>query len=155
MANESSKTVLITGAAGGIGRATVALFAEKGWRVIGVDRSRFGEGFPADGLFIQPEPQAVSVVEVGAGSGRLRFSLAGPQPIRDLARFRFDLPVAESATLELFDVMGRRAADRIGAFWPAGPHEVTVSARTLSPGVYAARLTSGRERESVLFIRVR
>jgi len=30
---------LITGAAGGIGRATVALFAEKSWRVIGVDRT--------------------------------------------------------------------------------------------------------------------
>ncbi len=33
------RTVLITGAAGGIGRATVALFYEKGWRIIGVDRS--------------------------------------------------------------------------------------------------------------------
>jgi glucose 1-dehydrogenase len=49
------KTVLITGAAGGIGRATVSLFAEKGWRVIGVDRAEFGEDFPAKGLFIQSE----------------------------------------------------------------------------------------------------
>ncbi len=48
-------TVLITGAAGGIGRATVAQFAGKGWRVIGVDRSPFGEGFPPDGLFIQAD----------------------------------------------------------------------------------------------------
>jgi len=50
-----TKTILITGAAGGIGRATVALFAEKGWRVIGVDRSSFGEGFPKNGLFIQSD----------------------------------------------------------------------------------------------------
>lgn len=50
-----SRTVLITGAAGGIGRATVALFAEKGWRVIGVDRASFGETFPKEGLFIQAE----------------------------------------------------------------------------------------------------
>jgi NAD(P)-dependent dehydrogenase (short-subunit alcohol dehydrogenase family) len=50
-----SKTVLITGAAGGIGRATVALFAEKGWHVIGVDRVTFGEGFPDDGLFIHSD----------------------------------------------------------------------------------------------------
>ena len=53
--NQKPKVVLITGAAGGIGRATVALFAEKGWRVIGVDRAPFGEDFPANGLFIQSE----------------------------------------------------------------------------------------------------
>lgn len=47
--------MLITGAAGGIGRATVNLFAEKDWVVIGVDRSSFGEGFPTDGLFIQAD----------------------------------------------------------------------------------------------------
>ncbi len=46
------RVVLITGAAGGVGRATVQLFAEKGWRVIGVDRQEFGDGFPRDGLFI-------------------------------------------------------------------------------------------------------
>lgn len=49
------KTILITGVAGGIGRATMTLFAEKGWRVIGVDRNPFGEGFPANGLFIQAD----------------------------------------------------------------------------------------------------
>ena len=51
----TDKTVLITGAAGGIGRATVALFTEKGWRVIGVDRSDFGDDFPKDGLFIKSD----------------------------------------------------------------------------------------------------
>jgi glucose 1-dehydrogenase len=51
----SSKTVLITGASGGIGRATVSLFAEYGWRVIGVDRVAYGDGFPQTGLFIQSD----------------------------------------------------------------------------------------------------
>ena len=50
-----SKVVLITGAAGGIGRASVALFSEKTWRVIGVDRAAFGDGFPGNGLFIQSD----------------------------------------------------------------------------------------------------
>ena len=50
-----TKTVLITGAGGGIGRATIHLFAAKGWRVIGVDRAAFGEGFPQDGHFIQAD----------------------------------------------------------------------------------------------------
>jgi NAD(P)-dependent dehydrogenase (short-subunit alcohol dehydrogenase family) len=49
------KTVLITGAAGGIGRATVILFAEYGWNVIGVDRAPFGEYFPEGGLFVQAD----------------------------------------------------------------------------------------------------
>lgn len=49
------QVVLITGAGGGIGRAAVNHFAEKGWRVIGVDRSEFGEGFPQDGCFIQAD----------------------------------------------------------------------------------------------------
>lgn len=51
----SSRTMLITGAAGGIGRATVKLFANKGWHVIGVDRATFGEPFPDNGLFIQSD----------------------------------------------------------------------------------------------------
>jgi NAD(P)-dependent dehydrogenase (short-subunit alcohol dehydrogenase family) len=49
------KTVLITGAAGGIGRATVQLFAQSGWRVIGVDRSPFGEPFPTNGFCVQSD----------------------------------------------------------------------------------------------------
>jgi len=53
--NLQPSTVLITGAAGGIGRATVALFARMGWRVIGVDRAPFGADFPANGLFIQSD----------------------------------------------------------------------------------------------------
>jgi NAD(P)-dependent dehydrogenase (short-subunit alcohol dehydrogenase family) len=52
------RTVLITGAAGGIGRATVALFAQSGWRVIAVDRQPFGELFPENGLFIQSDISA-------------------------------------------------------------------------------------------------
>lgn len=50
-----TKTILITGAAGGIGRATVNLFTKKGWRVIGVDKAEFGKAFPKNGLFIQSD----------------------------------------------------------------------------------------------------
>ena len=55
-----AKTILITGAAGGIGRATVALFAGKDWCVLGVDRAPFdntqgGPAFPDNGLFIQAD----------------------------------------------------------------------------------------------------
>ena len=59
------KVVLITGAAGGIGRATVNLFTEKDWRVIGVDRQPFGDGFPDDGLFIRADisdPKSINTI---------------------------------------------------------------------------------------------
>lgn len=49
------KTILITGAGGGIGRACIYHFATKGWRVIGVDRSEFGNDFPKDGHFIKAD----------------------------------------------------------------------------------------------------
>ena len=52
--DKSTFTILITGAAGGIGRATVNLFAEKGWRVIGVDRNPYAD-FPQNGLFIRSD----------------------------------------------------------------------------------------------------
>ena len=55
MSDQKTRVMLITGAAGGIGRATVKYFAESGWRVIGVDRAEFGEGFPPDGLFIRAD----------------------------------------------------------------------------------------------------
>lgn len=70
-----TKTILITGAAGGIGRATVALFSKKGWRVIGVDRNEFGE-FPQNGLFIRsdisrPEEMESIFEQVKAFTGSL------------------------------------------------------------------------------------
>ena len=57
------RTVLITGAAGGIGRATVGLFASAGWQVIGVARAPFGEPFPANGIYIQSDISVGSNLE--------------------------------------------------------------------------------------------
>jgi NAD(P)-dependent dehydrogenase (short-subunit alcohol dehydrogenase family) len=50
-----TKTILITGAGGGIGRACIKHFSEHGWRVIGVDRNDFGDEFPASGRFIKAD----------------------------------------------------------------------------------------------------
>lgn len=55
-----TKTILITGVGGGIGRACVKHFSEKGWRLIGVDRSALsevegGEDFPKNGRFIKAD----------------------------------------------------------------------------------------------------
>jgi len=55
MTQEKRKVVLITGASGGIGSATVSLFNDHGWLVIGVDRSNPPEHFPTDGLYIHAD----------------------------------------------------------------------------------------------------
>lgn len=60
---DRKKTVLITGAAGGIGKATVYEFAGAGWQVIGVDRQPFPEPIPDDGLFIEADISEVEALE--------------------------------------------------------------------------------------------
>lgn len=55
MSEQETRILLITGAAGGIGRATVGVFAEKGWKVIGVDRQPKYEGYPEGGVYIQAD----------------------------------------------------------------------------------------------------
>jgi NAD(P)-dependent dehydrogenase (short-subunit alcohol dehydrogenase family) len=58
-----TKTVLITGAGGGIGRACVHHFADKGWGVIGVDRADFDGNFPHTGRFIKADISLPDSVE--------------------------------------------------------------------------------------------
>jgi NAD(P)-dependent dehydrogenase (short-subunit alcohol dehydrogenase family) len=58
-----TKTILITGAGGGIGRACIKHFSERGWRVIGVDRNDFGDEFPASGRFIKADISQPDSVE--------------------------------------------------------------------------------------------
>lgn len=55
MRKNGKRILLITGAAGGIGRATVNVFTGEGWRVIGVDRQPKYEGFPDDGLYVEAD----------------------------------------------------------------------------------------------------
>ncbi len=76
MSENKNQYLLMTGAAGGIGRATVRVFAEEGWKVIGVDRApKFAE-FPDDGVYIQadislPEQQAEIYEKVSAVTSSL------------------------------------------------------------------------------------
>jgi glucose 1-dehydrogenase len=52
---DRNRVMLITGAAGGVGRGTVKVFANYGWKVIGVDRKDYGDTFPSNGKFIRAE----------------------------------------------------------------------------------------------------
>jgi NAD(P)-dependent dehydrogenase (short-subunit alcohol dehydrogenase family) len=99
----ATRTVLITGAGGGIGRATVALFAENGWHVIGVDRNEFGEGFPENGLFIQADiatPASIEAIweKVGAYTTNL-------DAVVNNAAVQVAKPLVETTVEEWDDVM--------------------------------------------------
>jgi len=105
-----------------------------------------------DGLWRRPSP-ALAVGPPVAGA--LRFSIAGAQPFTDRATFRFDLPMPGVATIELFDVMGRRTGVRASASSPAGAQQLSLDARDLRPGVYAARLTAGAAHAELRIVHVR
>ena len=99
----TTKTVFITGAAGGIGRATVQLFASKGWRVIGVDISPFGENFPADGLFIQADiSRGDAMEEIFAQAQQFTDSL---EAVVNNAAFQIAKPILETSVEEWDAVM--------------------------------------------------
>ena len=79
----------------------------------------------------------------------------GANPIRDEARFRFELPEAARARLELFDLAGRRLAGSIEQALPAGSHEVSWPVRDLAPGIYVARLRAADRSEALRLVRIR
>ena len=65
MDNNQKRSVLITGANGGIGRATIKYFSKMGWQVVGVDINPCEYDFPEDGLFIQKdigEPENINTL---------------------------------------------------------------------------------------------
>jgi hypothetical protein len=104
-----------------------------------------------DGLWMRGVPP-LSVPGGELQSG-LRLALAGLQPVGDRARLTFLLADDATATLELFDVAGRRAAPRIDAGHGVGLHEVVLDTHALASGVYLVRLTAGRASSSLRLVR--
>jgi glucose 1-dehydrogenase len=99
---EKTRTVLITGAAGGIGRATVQLFTESGWRVIGVDRADFGDAFPKSGLFIKADisdPKAMDTIY-----GKAKEFNPGLDAVVNNAAYQVNKPLMEH-TVEEWDLV--------------------------------------------------
>jgi len=90
-----------------------------------------------------------------SSAANLRFSIAGPHPIHDEARFRVELPVAGHVRIEVFDLAGRRAPGGIDETLPAGPNDVGWSTASLAPGMYVARLDAGGRNAAIRFVRLR
>jgi photosystem II stability/assembly factor-like uncharacterized protein len=106
-----------------------------------------------DGLF-RRSLDDIPTVSVPPRDPRLRFAIAGRQPVRDLVRFQLYLPVPGRAVIQVFDVAGRHVASPVDATYSAGPNEIAWNAQALSPGVYHARLSVGPRTETLRFVRV-
>ena len=79
-----------------------------------------------------------------------------PNPAHDAWAVRFTLAAPSEASLELFDLAGRRVArEQLGSL-EAGPHAVRFAPRaTLPPGAYRLRLQSAGGSAQRLVVRVR
>lgn len=85
--------------------------------------------------------------DVPPAAPAVAFALDGTRPnpaIGGRLMVHFALPTAESATLELLDVAGRRVAQQMVGALGAGRHSVDLAdGRRLEPGLYFVRLTQG------------
>jgi len=84
----------------------------------------------------------------------LRFSIAGPHPVRGEARFAVELPESGWVRIALFDLAGRRMPGGVDAMLPAGANEVRWNSSGLAPGVYMAQLDAGGRTASLRLVRV-
>lgn len=73
------------------------------------------------------------------------FALSGvyPNPTSGVATVAYDLPDEVSVSLEVYDLLGRRVAEQIQAYEPAGARSRTLDLAHLPSGVYLVRLLAG------------
>ncbi|MEZ5066092.1 MAG: FlgD immunoglobulin-like domain containing protein [bacterium] len=84
----------------------------------------------------------------GAATPQLAFHGASPNPATTETRLTFDLPSAQSASLTIYDVSGRRVRRLVDGPQPAGRQSVSWDRRSdggerVSAGVYFARFEAG------------
>ncbi len=99
-------------------------------------------------------PGATADVPAGPAASATRGRLSAfPNPMRASSLVRFELARAGEASVELFNVQGRRVRRLVSGAFDAGPHQALWtgtddSGRALPSGVYYARLLAPGERAS-------
>ncbi len=68
-----------------------------------------------------------------------------PNPANPVTVLSFELRVASSVNLAVYDVSGRKVAELLSGRQEAGAHVVTWDASGLGSGVYLARLQVGQD----------
>ncbi|HEY3295600.1 MAG TPA: T9SS type A sorting domain-containing protein [bacterium] len=84
------------------------------------------------------------------------FSLSSsPNPFNPQTRLSFVLPQAGWTTLEVYDLLGRRAAILSRGFWAAGEHSILFDGSDLAAGTYIARLSTPHRQNAVKLLLVK
>jgi hypothetical protein len=101
-------------------------------------------GTAVQGILGTSEPFAIDGI-VGVGDGFTGLALRGvsPNPAREALRVSFSLSDRKAATLSLFDVTGRRLAERRVDGMGPGWHVLELGGSRLPAGLYVIRLTQG------------
>jgi hypothetical protein len=111
-------------------------------------------GFPAGNLNYFPElrkqwayqsPTSIEQEPAPQQPSGIALLANYPNPFNPVTQIRFELPGAGQVRLEVYDVLGRRAATLVNERVQAGEHLVSWNAAGLSSGVYIARLQAGDE----------
>lgn len=92
------------------------------------------------------EPASVSS-EAPAEPSFERFALQQnyPNPFNPSTSIRFQLPAATQVTVTVHDITGRKVAELLHAFKPAGEHTLQFNAAGLASGTYLYRVQAGNE----------
>ena len=90
----SSRTVLVTGVCGGIGRATAKAFQSEGWSVIGVDRAEPDGDVEVDRFEMVDVSQSDQVADLFS---RLRTDLDGLNALVNNAATQINKPIVETS----------------------------------------------------------
>jgi hypothetical protein len=99
---------------------------------------------------------ALGVDSVRSTPLRFAFHPVAPNPFRSETQLRFELPVATEASLEVFDVMGRRVAAPLRPKrLVAGPYSIAFRPDRLQSGIYFARFKAGTFERTVKMVLMR
>jgi hypothetical protein len=114
-------------------------------------------GTQGSGIFRRSEATAAPVDVARAGPPALRVA---PNPFRDVARVRWELPRPAVVRVLVHDVRGRRVAELTAGMQPAGAGELlwngtATGGRPVAPGTYFLRVEAGEAAAAAKVLRIR
>jgi len=83
---------------------------------------------------------------------KMSLEQAQPNPSNSRSLIKYGLPESGQVRLEIFDLLGRRAAVLVDEVMSAGWHRAEFDSGELSSGVYFARLESGEHHEVIKMV---